>query len=264
MLMATSVGHPTSVQLAYAPVALPGIGNGTRERIFGINEPFPTATTAARKWDVRSAKRLFPKVRSETRPICPLRGCESQTSPTQDKTSLNIVSLGNDPRRDWKLLIEVVRGRQDWSLKIASQKVERSALSNSSNVEIVGWKTNDEWLARHRWADAVEFAIKPNLHASGITIIQEAALQGVPVICSDTGGLRAYFWTQQSEAALREAIGAFADKRDVRLSFARRTQDRMGPYGLSSESFVRGQVELSRDLLSLDAPSEAHSEENDA
>jgi hypothetical protein len=44
-------------------------------------------------------------------------------------------------------------GRQDWSLKIASQKVERSALSNSSNVEIVGWKTNDEWLALHRCAD---------------------------------------------------------------------------------------------------------------
>jgi hypothetical protein len=112
---------------------------------------------------------------------------------------LNIVSLGNDPRRDWKLLIEVVRGRQDWSLKIASQKVERSALSNSSNVEIVGWKTNDEWLALHRWADVVEFAIKPNLHDSGITIIQEAALRGVPVIYSDSGGLRAYF----SDAAVR-------------------------------------------------------------
>jgi hypothetical protein len=39
---------------------------------------------------------------------------------------------------------------------------------------------------------------------------------------------------------------------------------RMGPHGLSCESFVRRQVELSRDLLSLDAPSEAHSEENDA
>jgi hypothetical protein len=52
---------------------------------------------------------------------------------------LNIVSLGG--------------GRQDWSLKIASRKIERSALSNSSKVEIVGWKTNHEWLALHRCAD---------------------------------------------------------------------------------------------------------------
>jgi hypothetical protein len=40
-----------------------------------------------------------------------------------------------------------------WSLKIASQKVGRFALSNSSNVEIVGWKANDEWLTLYRCAD---------------------------------------------------------------------------------------------------------------
>ena len=66
MLMATSVVHPTSVHLAYAQVALPGIGKA-RENIISLasTSPFPTATTADRKWDVRSAKRLFPKVRSE-------------------------------------------------------------------------------------------------------------------------------------------------------------------------------------------------------
>jgi len=29
----------------------------------------------------------------------------------------------------------------------------------------------------------------PNLHASGITVIQEAVLAGVPVVATDTGGL---------------------------------------------------------------------------
>ncbi|WP_154072054.1 hypothetical protein [Bradyrhizobium erythrophlei] len=37
-------------------------------------------------------------------------------------------------------------GRQDWSLKIPSKVPIRP-------TEIVGWKTNDEWLALHRCAD---------------------------------------------------------------------------------------------------------------
>ena len=36
-------------------------------------------------------------------------------------------------------------------------------------------------------------ALKPNLHASGITVLQEAAIRGVAIVCTDTGGLRAYF-----------------------------------------------------------------------
>jgi hypothetical protein len=59
MLMA-SVVHPASVHLAYAQVALPGIGKARKKIIFGINEPFPYRCHADRKWDVRSAKRLFP------------------------------------------------------------------------------------------------------------------------------------------------------------------------------------------------------------
>jgi glycosyltransferase involved in cell wall biosynthesis len=39
----------------------------------------------------------------------------------------------------------------------------------------------------------VVVALKPNLHASGITVLQEAAIRGVAIVCTDTGGLRAYF-----------------------------------------------------------------------
>jgi hypothetical protein len=42
-------------------------------------------------------------------------------------------------------------------------------------------------------ADIVALTIRPNLHASGITVLQEAAIRGVPVICSNVGGLKAYF-----------------------------------------------------------------------
>jgi hypothetical protein len=170
----------------------------------------------------------FPESPLRTRPICPLRGCESQTGPTQDKTSLNIVSLGNDPRRDWKLLIEVVRGRQDWSLKIASQKVERSALSNSSNVEIGGWKTNDEWLALHRWT-WWNSPLSRTFMPRASPLFRKRLSGAYPSFVLTPEAFGHIFRTQQSEAAPREAIGAFADKRDVRLSFARSTQDSHGP-----------------------------------
>ncbi len=35
--------------------------------------------------------------------------------------------------------------------------------------------------------------LKPNKHASGITVMEEAALHGLPMVVTDTGGLKAYF-----------------------------------------------------------------------
>jgi glycosyltransferase involved in cell wall biosynthesis len=204
------------------------------------------------------ARRLFPDVRSEL----VLFGISADTKITPALRppggALNLVSLGNDPHRDWKLLIDAVRGQRDWSLKIASRKVKPSAIAGSTNVDILKIENNDELLALYRSADLLVLAIKPNLHASGITVIQEAALQGIPVICSDDEGLRAYFSDTevcfvppQDGIVLCSAIRALADDAEVRIALAQKAQDRMGPSGLSSEAFVRRHVEISRDMLSL-------------
>jgi glycosyltransferase involved in cell wall biosynthesis len=202
------------------------------------------------------ARQLFPEVQSEL--VLFGIAADVKITPTLRplKKPLNIVSLGNDRHRDWKLLIDAIAGQQDWTLKIASHKVNPSLLGDATNVDIVKLKTNDELFALYQWADLLVLAIKPNLHASGITVIQEAALQGVPVICSDTGGLRAYFSDDevrfvppQDTAALQNAIRDLANYPDVRLKLAQNAQARMGPRDLSSESFVRRHVEISRDLL---------------
>jgi glycosyltransferase involved in cell wall biosynthesis len=207
--------------------------------------------------NLQLARQLFPKVRSEL--VLFGIAADTKIAPTlrQSAGSLNIVSLGNDRHRDWTLLIDAVRGQRNWTLKIASQKVRPSAVANLSNVEVVNPQTNDELLSLYKWADILALAIKPNLHASGITVIQEAALQGLPVVCSNVGGLGAYFsdseiWFVPPEnvTALREAIDGLASNPAVRLAFARKAQDRMGPRGLSSESFVKRHVEISRELLS--------------
>ena len=205
------------------------------------------------------AKRLFPEVRSEL----VLFGIAADTKITPAlrsvKKPLSIISLGNDTHRDWNLLIDAISGQQDWTLKIASQKIKLSSIGNAANVEVVRLKANDELFALYQWADVLVLAIKPNLHASGITVIQEAALQGIPVICSNTGGLRAYFSDTevyfvppQDATALGNAIHYLADHPDVRLTLAQKAQARMGPNGLSSEAFVRRHVDIARDLLALD------------
>ena len=205
------------------------------------------------------AKRLFPEVRSELVlfGIAADRHVEPSLRPA--KTTLNLVSLGNDVHRDWTLLIGAVANQPGWSLKIASQKIKPSSIGEATNVEIVSLKTNDEIFALYQWADVLALAIKPNLHASGITVIEEAAVLGVPVICSDIGGLRAYFSDAevrfvppQNVNALRSAIQELANDPALRLALAQKAQARMGPEGLSSESFVRRHVEISRQLLSLD------------
>ncbi|WP_443798338.1 glycosyltransferase, partial [Burkholderia gladioli] len=42
-------------------------------------------------------------------------------------------------------------------------------------------------------ADVIVVPLRPNHHASGITVMLEAAAVGKPMIVSDVGGLRDYF-----------------------------------------------------------------------
>jgi glycosyltransferase involved in cell wall biosynthesis len=206
------------------------------------------------------AKRLFPKIRSELVLFGITADTKIEPVLRPRKDSLNIVSLGNDVHRDWDLLIEAVADEPGWTLKIASQKVKPSAIGDTRNIEVTSLKTNDELFALYRWADLLVLAIKPNLHASGITVLEEAALLGVPIVCSDAGGLRAYFSDPeirfvppQDVTALKTAIRELAADPDARLTLAEKAQARMGSSGLSSESYVRRHVEISRELLGLPA-----------
>ena len=52
---------------------------------------------------------------------------------------------------------------------------------------------NDHMLRLYAEATLMLVPLKPNEHASGITFIQEAALRGLPIISTDTGGFCVYF-----------------------------------------------------------------------
>jgi beta-glucanase (GH16 family) len=113
-------------------------------------------------------------------------------------------------------------------------------------------------------ADVIALAIKPNLHASGITVLEEATICGVPVICTDTGGLRAYFSDREVKYvpshqpdALRREIAALAKDGDAGPSMVERARARMISAGLSSRRFAQRHAALSRELLGVPETSRA-------
>ncbi|HXC26702.1 MAG TPA: family 16 glycosylhydrolase [Stellaceae bacterium] len=174
---------------------------------------------------------------------------------------LRILSLGNDRHRDWPTLVGAIGDRDDCELCIVTPRLP-AALTRAENVRVVHPKNNAELAELYEWADLVALALTPNKHASGITVVAEATVFGVPVICTDTGGLQAYFAEGDiryvpagQPAAMRQVIGALADDDDARCSMVERARRRMCEAGLTSRDYARRYAHLSKELLREQAPS---------
>jgi glycosyltransferase involved in cell wall biosynthesis len=180
-------------------------------------------------------------------------------APRETPHPVHVLSVGNDRDRDWETLVKALRDNPDFAVTIAS-RFAQAAAKGCGNIRVCTTTTKAEILALYDWADIVVVPLKPNLHASGITVIEEAAIRGVPVISTDVGGLRAYFdgdaiaYVRAGDpVAIRDAVRMLSASREQRFRLAARAQARMGPDGLSSDAFVRRHLELSWELLH-DAP----------
>jgi glycosyltransferase involved in cell wall biosynthesis len=205
------------------------------------------------------ARQLFPCIRSElvlfginTDTVVPVK----KDKPHQP---LHIFSIGNDPDRDWPVLIQAIRGTSGCELKIASWNFDKRLMGPHDNIEILRIKSNSALFEAYDWADIVVVTIKNNRHASGITVLQEATIRGLPVICTDTGGLRAYFSESEicfvplgDPSGLQKAIATLAGDDPLRWGLAERAQARMTAGGLNSRAYARRHAELSRELLAPD------------
>ena len=180
------------------------------------------------------------------------------TPPVRDPAGAPlIISVGNDVHRDWPTLIAAVARHPDWRLRIVSTKCPPALAEGIANVEIAGVSTNSELTALWRQATIAVVPLSPNAHASGITVLQEAALNGVAAIASDVGGLRDYFdadsvsyYPSGDVDALERAIAHLLGDAGARYAQAVAAQRRMGPEGLSSYAFARRHVEISQTLVS--------------
>jgi len=75
---------------------------------------------------------------------------------------------------------QCVKSWEGYELRLVSPNIDPALTRGAPNVEIVCPGTNEQLMALYDWADVVALAIKPNLHASGITVIEEATICGVP------------------------------------------------------------------------------------
>jgi glycosyltransferase involved in cell wall biosynthesis len=167
-----------------------------------------------------------------------------------------VLCVGNDRHRDWATAVTALRNRENIELTIVSGNADPRLSRGAANIRITRVRENQDLLAAMDDATMMLVPLKPNHHASGITVIQEAVLRGLPVVATDTGGLRAYFdgdavhYVPPSDPhAIHQAVlSVMADPADARRR-AVLAQARMGPEGLGGDAFVARHVELTRALL---------------
>jgi len=168
---------------------------------------------------------------------------------------IRILSLGRDMHRDWVTVVTALRGWDACQARIGAPLIDRRLTRNATNIELVRPKSAD-LPGLYQWADLAVVTLKPNLHVSGITVVTEAMLMGLPVICTDTGGLRSYFseeevmYVQPNDAdAVRNGIMRLAQDGALRLGLAQNAQKRLTEADLSTRARARRMAQISAELL---------------
>ncbi|MGI4881419.1 MAG: glycosyltransferase [Janthinobacterium lividum] len=201
------------------------------------------------------ARRLFPAKRAEMIPFG--IASEHPLDPVvREGHPIRVIALGNDRHRDWATLVAAARGADDIVVEVFSGTIDRSLARDVPNVVIGKLKTNAELAAAMARATVMCVPLSANHHASGITVIEEAVLAGLPVVATDVGGLRGYFGDDAvryvpggDPMALRAALREVAADPPAATAMARRAQAHLVAAGLDAEGYVRRHVELSRELL---------------
>jgi len=204
----------------------------------------------------RLAQSLFPKADTRIVPFgIPSEDCTAPRN--RSGHPIRVLSLGNDRHRDWSTLIEATRDCEEFSVLILSGSVPTRFTADARNIEIRSARSNAELKAHFEQASVVCVPLCHNLHASGITVIQEAVLAGIPVVATDTGGLRLYFPADEvnyvpanDPEALRNSLLWVARNSDAAMIRAQRAQARMqdrSKYG--ANAYIRRHVEISRELV---------------
>jgi glycosyltransferase involved in cell wall biosynthesis len=208
--------------------------------------------------NLKKAKELLPSVRCE----CVLFGSTAQEMQAPRKRSLDltvrIASLGSDMHRDWETLLKAFGGVPRYEVRIASSKLDRRMVAGLNNVQLIRADTVNDVRSLYKWADLVALALKPNLHASGITVVFEAAVSGVPLICTDTGGLRAYFSEAEiayvppfAPMAMRAAAEQLSRDDDRRFRMTVSAQESLLSKDLTARGFAMRNRRLSEELLGM-------------
>jgi glycosyltransferase involved in cell wall biosynthesis len=104
-----------------------------------------------------------------------------------------IFAIGSDADREWQVLVDLAKAcpDMDFLLVVPDRSLAPAALP--WNVVLTTSPGSREVVASYEWCDAVMLPLRPNRHASGLTVALEAAAAGRPVVATKTVGLAEYF-----------------------------------------------------------------------
>jgi glycosyltransferase involved in cell wall biosynthesis len=208
--------------------------------------------------NLRVARGLLPSVRSECVFVGTLTHEMKKPRKTAVRRPVHIVSLGSDMHRDWETLLKAFGNVERYKVRIGSSKINSKLIACLRNVTIVPAAVVNDVKELYEWADFVVVPLKPNLHVSGITVIFESIVSAVPVICTDTGGLRAYFPGGElayvptfTPFAMRAAVDELSKDDERRFEMLVEAQKQLIAADLTSEKYAERHRQLSEELLRM-------------
>ncbi|NIE54953.1 MULTISPECIES: glycosyltransferase family 4 protein [unclassified Burkholderia] len=173
----------------------------------------------------------------------------------QPNRPLRIAAIGNDRDRDWRTFLAAFGGDERYDVRLATRRrVPREW--HAPNVKIGSASGLAKQHELYAWADVIVVPLRPNFHASGITVMLEAAAVGKPMIVSDVGGLSDYFphdtaaYVPAFDAqAMRQAADRFVADPVAALACAQAAAACLRDRDLTTQAFAEQHVRITRDML---------------
>lgn len=170
---------------------------------------------------------------------------------------LRVLALGNDRHRDWDVLREVARAAGgELEVRVLTRLVGPEWAKGVPGLTVGQARSVTETGEAFAWADVVCLPLRTNLHASGITVLLEAAAWSKPCVVTDTGGLDAYFTPAEVAyvplgGAPEKWLDALSTLRDPGLAqqLVAAMRSRVADGGYSGAGFAARHVAMSDELL---------------
>ena len=90
---------------------------------------------------------------------------------------VRVLAIGNDRHRDWDCLVKAFAKETRIEVEIISQTMDPRLLRGIDNIYLKDIRCQSALVAAYDRADIVVIPLRPNLHASGISCIEEAFIR---------------------------------------------------------------------------------------
>ncbi|MCX4172512.1 MULTISPECIES: glycosyltransferase [Paraburkholderia] len=176
-------------------------------------------------------------------------------------TPIRIAAIGNDRDRDWETLIKAFGNDARYAVKLATRRRIPASL-RAPNVEIALFSGIKKQHELYDWADVIVVPLRPNSHASGITVMLEAAAVGKPMVVTNVGALQDYFSADEAAyippfnpQALREAVDQLAASPADALRQAQAAAAGLLSRDLTTQNYAMQHVRITQEMLRARAAS---------